>query len=144
MKNSTQNDQHGAKREPKCAKEPPKTPSGEQGRTNYENKCWRLTKFGSFVDQNSSESDPKKNLKKRLWGNIEFDAKGVPTWSKNRCQNHSSINAKIGNGRIITIIRNHVFLYGKTMAFEGLAGCVRGKRYQQKHQTRFQHPSQNR
>ena len=39
----------------------------------------------------------QETLKKRSRKNMEVDAKGVQTWSQNRCQNSSKINAQTGN-----------------------------------------------
>ena len=39
----------------------------------------------------------EKSLKKRSPKNMKFDAKGIPKWRPNRCQNSSKINAKTGN-----------------------------------------------
>ena len=41
----------------------------------------------------------KKSSKKRVQKNMEFDTKGVPKESRNRCQKSSKIKAKTGNGK---------------------------------------------
>ena len=48
----TQNDQHGAKREPKLAKEPSKTQLAEQGWQNDEKGGLRVLSVEAFFDQN--------------------------------------------------------------------------------------------
>ena len=60
----------------------------------------RVRFLEQFLINNRSKIDPvsiQKASKKRSPKNIEFDAKGVPKWSRNRYQNLSKINAQTGN-----------------------------------------------
>ena len=70
-------------------------------------------------------------MKNRSPKNMKHDAKRIPTWSPNRCQNASEIHTQTISKNIMKIIKIHVFLTGKIIQivtkyiFEGLAGCVR-------------------
>ena len=55
--------------------------------------------LGTVVDQKSIKSRSHYSTKKRSPKDMEYDAKRVPKWSQNRCQNSSIINAKTGNGK---------------------------------------------
>ena len=58
-------DQHGAKREPKLAKEPSKIQPAEQGRKSYEKREANAISFGATFDQNSLKIQFPKSSKKR-------------------------------------------------------------------------------
>ena len=56
--------------------------------------------LGSVFHKNRNniiKNDSNKYQKKRSPKNMKFDAKGVPKWNQNRCQNSSKINAITGN-----------------------------------------------
>ena len=73
---------------------------------------------------------------------MKFDAKGIPKWSQNRCQNSSTINAKTGNEKNQKHHQTFFSLKGKIMqiqskniGFESFAGCARErKKYRTNHQ----------
>ena len=69
---------------------------------------------------------------------MKINAKRLPTWFQNRCQNSSTVNAKTGTDKDDENHQNHVFLdigkfVVKTMPFESLARCVRKRKWYQKH-----------
>ena len=65
----------------------------------------KVTKKGTIVDRNSIQNI----IKKQSPQNSEFDAKGVPKWSPDRCQNSSKLDAKTGKETIMKIIKNECF-----------------------------------
>ena len=48
----------------------------------------------------------------------EIDAKRLPKWSRNQCQNSSRINVKTGTEQIMRIMKIHVFLWCKNMQIQ--------------------------
>ena len=69
--------------------------------------------FGFIFDQKSIKSLLTNSSQKRSPKNIEFDTKGVPTWSQNQYQKSSKINAQTGNEKDYKNIKNHGSLNGK-------------------------------
>ena len=63
----------------------------EKGETNH-------ISFGAILVNILRRKTDSKNHKKtnRFPKNMEFAAKGVPTWNQNRCQNLPTINTKTG------------------------------------------------
>ena len=107
--------QKWAKREPRGAKrEPlggPRVPKVSQGATKMHQKIdlrKRSRKgsqkglrifgilFGSLLGAISMKNTIENSLKNRSRKNMENNAKRLPKWSRNRCQNSSKINAKTG------------------------------------------------
>jgi hypothetical protein len=57
---------------------------------------YRLQFFGSLLGPFSIKKTIKKLYKNRSPKNMKFDAKRLPKWSQNRCQNASRIDARPG------------------------------------------------
>lgn len=132
--------QKGTKREPPWAKEPPKTSSGEQGRTNDEQKYLRLTRLRSFFNQDPSKSDPpnhQTNDCEKTW-NVIGD--------KTDANNYQKLMPTLVTKQIINIIKHHVFwivksceFIAKTTIVDGLESCARERN---RYQTLIKHGTQ--
>ena len=68
-------------------------------RNKTKKQAMRSWLLGPSFDQKSITNRFNKSSNKRSPKNMEFDAKGVPKGSRNRCQNSSKINAKTCNGK---------------------------------------------
>ena len=104
--------------EPKGKQIEPRNPQKHYLRNKFEKlevlmDSWD-TKREPFL-QTSIKTSTKNHSKQRSPQNMESDAKWVPKWCPNQCPNSLKINAKIGNGKIVNVIKIHVLPNGKIM-----------------------------
>ena len=132
---ANQNDQHGAKSEPKGSQSEPKNLQKHQLRDRFEKVEILIDSRDKKREHFSSENHIKT---------LNFMPKWCQNSAKTDAQTHQKSMPKLVKKKIIKVIKIHVFQNGvksfkfilKNNGFKGFAGCVRErKRYQQKTST---------